>query len=179
MKNTVKLLALVAFIFVAFTASAQTAKPIKLGHLDVQKLMDVMPDVKKADETLQAKQADIQKELASMTETYQKLFQEYQTNAKTYTDLVRANKEQEIQTLGERIQNFRDVADQQMQETYRQLMGEIMEKIKKAAQEVGKENGFTYIFIAMPSPTQGGILYAADNSEDVMPLMKKKLGILN
>ena len=78
MKNTVKLFALVAFIFVAFAASAQTAKPIKLGHLDVQKLMSVMPESKKADETLQAKQTEIQKEMASMTETYQKLLQEYQ-----------------------------------------------------------------------------------------------------
>lgn len=179
MKNTVKLLAFVAFIFVAFAASAQTAKPIKLGHLDVQKLIAAMPDSKKADETLQAKQTEIQNELKSMTDTYQKLFQEYQANAKTYTDLVRANKEQEIQTLGERIQSFRELADQQLRETYQQLMSEIMEKVKKAAQEVGKENGFTYIFIAMPMPTEGGILYAADNSEDVMPLMKKKLGILN
>lgn len=171
MKNTVKLFALVAFIFVAFAASAQTAKPIKLGHLDVQKLMSVMPESKKADETLQAKQTEIQKEMASMTEAYQKLMQEYQANEKTYTDLVRANKEQEIRSLGERIQSFRELADQQLQETYNKLMGEIMEKIQKAAQEVGKENGFTYIF------TMNALLFAADNSEDVLPLMKKKLGL--
>ena len=171
MKNTVKLFALVGFIFVAFAASAQTAKPIKLGHLDVQKLMSVMPESKKADETLQAKQTEIQKEMASMTETYQKLLQEYQANEKTYTDLVRANKEQEIRSLGERIQNLRELADQQLQETYNKLMGEIMEKIQKAAQEVGKENGFTYIF------TMNALLFAADNSEDVLPLMKKKLGL--
>lgn len=171
MKNTVKLFALVAFIFVAFAASAQTAKPIKLGHLDVQKLMSVMPESKKAEETLQAKQAEIQKEMTSMTETYQKLVQEYQANEKTYTDLVRANKEQEIRSLGERIQSFRDLADQQLQETYNKLMAEIMEKIQKAAQEVGKDNGFTYIF------TMNALLFAADNSEDVLPLMKKKLGL--
>ena len=43
-------------------------------------------------------------------------------------DLVRANKEQEIQTLGERIQSFRELAEQQMQETYQKLMAEIMER---------------------------------------------------
>ena len=31
MKNTLKLFALVAFMFAAFATSAQTAKPIKLG----------------------------------------------------------------------------------------------------------------------------------------------------
>ena len=156
MKNTVKLFALVAF---------------KLGHLDVQKLMSVMPESKQADATLQAKQAEIQKEMTSMQETYQKLIQEYQANEKTYTDIIRANKEQEIRSLGERIQSFQSVAEQQMRETYDKLMGEIMDKIQKAAQEVGKENGFTYIF------TMNALLYAADNSEDVLPLIKKKLGI--
>lgn len=171
MKNTVKLFALVAFIFVAFAASAQTAKPIKLGHLDVQKLMSVMPESKKADETLQAKQAEIQKEMASMQEEYQKLIQEYQANQKTYSDIVRANKEQQLQSLGERIQSFQGVAEQQMRDTYNKLMEEIMDKIQKATQEVGKENGFTYIF------TMNALLYAADNSEDVLPLVKKKLGL--
>lgn len=171
MKNTFKLVALVAFMFMAFAASAQTAKPIKLGHLDVQKLMAVMPEAKKAEETLNAKRADIQKELQSMYENHQKLVQEYQANAKTYTDLTRANKEQEIQGLTERIQKFQELADQQLQETYNTLMGEIMEKIQKATQEVGKENGFTYIF------TQNALMFAADNSEDVLPLVKRKLGI--
>ena len=85
--------------------------------------------------------------------------------------MTRANKEPSIRSLGERIQSFRELADQQMQETYNKLMGEIMDKIQKATQEVGKENGFTYIF------TQNALLYAADNSEDVLPLVKKKLGL--
>ena len=171
MKNTIKLFALVAFIFVAFATSAQTAKPIKLGHLDVKKVMAIMPETKKAEAELQAKQAEIEKELRSMTENYQKEIQEYQANEKTYSELTRANKEQSIRSLGERIQSFRELADQQMQETYNKLMGEIMDKIQKATQEVGKENGFTYIF------TQNALLYAADNSEDVLPLVKKKLGL--
>ena len=94
MKNTIKLFALVAFIFVAFATSAQTAKPIKLGHLDVQKVMAIMPETKKAEAELQAKQAEIEKELRSMTENYQKEIQEYQANEKTYSELTRANKEQ-------------------------------------------------------------------------------------
>ena len=36
---------------------------------------------------------------------------------------------------------------------------------------------FTYIFAATPNFGQGGLLYTADNSEDVLPLVKKKLGI--
>ena len=56
MKNTLKLFALVAFMFAAFATSAQTAKPIKLGHLDVQKVMTSMPEFKKAQDDLAAKE---------------------------------------------------------------------------------------------------------------------------
>jgi outer membrane protein len=41
----------------------------------------------------------------------------------------------------------------------------------EAIKTVGKENGFTYIH------DQAALLYAADNSEDILPLVKKKLGI--
>ena len=131
MKNTLKLFALVAFMFAAFATSAQTAKPIKLGHLDVQKVMTSMPEFKKAQDDLAAKEQEIRKELTAMHENYQKLMQEYQANAKTLTELSRT----------------------------------------------AKEGGFTYIFAATPNFGQGALLYTADNSEDVLPLVKKKLGI--
>ncbi|MFR7878603.1 MAG: OmpH family outer membrane protein, partial [Butyricimonas paravirosa] len=89
MKNTLKLFALVAFMFAAFATSAQTAKPIKLGHLDVQKVMTSMPEFKKAQDDLAAKEQEIRKELTAMHENYQKLMQEYQANAKTLTELSR------------------------------------------------------------------------------------------
>ena len=114
MKNTLKLFALVAFMFAAFATSAQTAKPIKLGHLDVQKVMTSMPEFKKAQDDLAAKEQEIRKELTAMHENYQKLMQEYQANAKTLTELSRTAKEQEIQGLAERIQNFQQLAQEQM-----------------------------------------------------------------
>ena len=76
MKNTLKLFALVAFMFAAFATSAQTAKPIKLGHLDVQKVMTSMPEFKKAQDDLAAKEQEIRKELTAMHENYQKLMQQ-------------------------------------------------------------------------------------------------------
>ena len=117
MKNTLKLFALVAFMFAAFATSAQTAKPIKLGHLDVQKVMTSMPEFKKAQDDLAAKEQEIRKELTAMHENYQKLMQEYQANAKTLTELSRTAKEQEIQGLAERIQNFQQLAQEQMAKT--------------------------------------------------------------
>ena len=145
-------------MFAAFATSAQTAKPIKLGHLDVQKVMTSMPEFKKAQDDLAAKEQEIRKELTAMHENYQKLMQEYQANAKTLTELSRTAKEQ-------------------MAKTQEDLLAPIITKIQNAVQAVGKEGGFTYIFAATPNFGQGALLYTADNSEDVLPLVKKKLGI--
>jgi len=49
----------------------------------------------------------------------------------------------------------------------------IYEKANNAIQEVAKENKFTYVFdLAARS-----IIYFSEDSENVLPLVKKKLGI--
>lgn len=48
-----------------------------------------------------------------------------------------------------------------------------MTKATNAIKEVAKENGFTYIF----DMSSGAILFASETSEDILPLVKKKLGI--
>lgn len=171
MKNTLKLFVLVAFVFAAFAASAQTVKPIKLGHLDTDKVMSIMPETKNAQDALGVKEAEIRKAMTEMQESYTKLVQEYQANSKTYTEIIRTNKEQEIQSLGERIQKFQEIAQEQMEKTRQDLLKPIIDKIQAAIQAVGKANGFTYIF------AQGALLFVADNSEDVLPLIKKQLGL--
>ena len=111
--------------------------------------------------------------LAEMQKEYEKLMQEYQANQSTYTDLTRTAKEQAIQQLIERIQTFQNLAQQEMAKAQERLLQPIMEKANKAIQEVGKENGFTYIF----DLSNGAVLYVAENAIDVLPLVKKKLGI--
>ena len=52
------------------------------------------------------------------------------------------------------------------------MLKPIVDRAKKAIEEVGKENGYTYIFDA----GVGAVLYSQD-SDDIMPLVKKKLGL--
>lgn len=163
---------MVAFFFAAFTTvSAQTS--VKLGHINTAELLSQMPEMKKAQDSLTAKDTEIRNQLAEMQKEYEKLMQEYQANQSTYTDLTRTAKEQAIQQLIERIQTFQNLAQQEMAKAQERLLQPIMEKANKAIQEVGKENGFTYIF----DLSNGAVLYVAENAIDVLPLVKKKLGI--
>lgn len=169
MKNMMKWIAVIAFVCSAMGVSAQ----VKLGHIETQKLIQAMPEMAKARETMEAKQNEIEKELTNMQEQFKAKFEEYSKNGKTMSDVIRAAKEQELQELQQRIQSFQQIAMENLEKTQAELMQPIMEKAMNAIKEVGKENGFTYIF----DLSQGGILYQADNTEDVLPLVKRKLGL--
>lgn len=169
MKNTIKFFAIVAFCLAAMSVAAQQ----KLGHIETQKLIQSMPDYNAATKTLQDKQNEVEKELTNMKEQFQTKLGEYSNNAKTYSDVIRASKEQELQELQQRIQRFQEIAVDNLKKTQEDLMQPIMDKALNAIKEVGKENGFTYIF----DTSAGVILFTAENAEDVLPLVKKKLGL--
>jgi outer membrane protein len=82
-----------------------------------------------------------------------------------------ATKQQDLQEMQQRILRFQELASAELKKKQQELMTPIINKAMEAIKTVGKENGFTYIH------DQAALLYAADNSEDILPLVKKKLGI--
>lgn len=172
MKNMMKWLLMAAFMVAAMSLSAQQ-KPLKLGHIESSKLIAAMPEMAEAQKKLQAKQDEVQKESQNLREQYQKLITEYTQNQKTYSDIIRTSKEQEINELGQRIQKFEELAMNELQKSRDEILQPVMDKATNAIKEVAKENGFTYIF----DMNSGAIIYASETSEDILPLVKKKLGI--
>lgn len=169
MKNMIKLFVVAVFTMAAMSVSAQ----VKLGHIETQKLIQAMPEMAAAQKTLQDKQTEVEKELTNMKEQFQAKLTEYSEKANTYSDMIRASKEQELQELQQRIQRFQEMAVSDLEKSQKDLMQPIMDKALNAIKEVGKENGFSYIY----DMSAGVILFAAENTIDVLPLVKKKLGL--
>jgi outer membrane protein len=174
MKKTIQLVTLIAFVFAAFTVSAQGVRPIKLGHIETGKLMEIMPEVKKAEEGMKTKAEEFQKTFDTMQAKWETLLKEYQENEKTYSEPKKKDMQQELQDLQRRMQRFEEEAGQQLQAARESLLKPIFDKIQNAIKQVGNENGFTYIF----EMGSNAISYASPTSEDVLPLVKKKLGLL-
>lgn len=171
MKNTIKMIALMVLLVAGLGVSAQQVQ--KLGHIETEKLIKIMPEMAVAEKTLQAKQDEMVKEMTSLNEQYQKLIADYTANSKTYSDIVRQSKEQEIQGLQQRIQNFQEIATNDFDKTKNDLLQPIMDKALNAIKEVSKENGFTYVF----DMSSGVLLFTAESAEDILPMVKKKLGL--
>ncbi|MDY5969522.1 MAG: OmpH family outer membrane protein [Bacteroidales bacterium] len=163
-------------LFVALTAMAGTSyaqkNSVKLGHISSSALMEIMPGRDSAVATLQAELQNAENQLKSMQEELEKKYNEYQEKQAQYSDLIKQTKQKELQDMGARIQQFQSDAQTNLQTREQQVMQPLIDRAKKAIEEVAKENGYTYIF----DSGVGALLYQQD-SDDIMPLVKKKLGI--
>ena len=144
----------------------------KFGYIDSSELLSLMPEKKTAEGELQTFAKSLESQLGAMQAEYQASVQDYQANEATYTDLVKQDKIAEITNLEQRIQAFNQNAQNALQKKEQELLEPILSKARTAIEDVAKEGKFTYIF----DSSMGSILYA-DENENVIPLVKKKLGL--
>tara|TARA_B110000858_G_scaffold136708_1_gene155342 strand:+ start:568 stop:1041 length:474 start_codon:yes stop_codon:yes gene_type:complete len=144
----------------------------KLGYIDSQELLLLMPERKTAEEEVQTFAKSLESQLQAMTAEYQQSVQEYQSNESTYTDLVKQDKVTEITGLEQRIQSFQQNAQQALQAKEQELLEPILQKARTAIEDVASEGNYTYIF----DKSVGSILFAKE-SENILQLVKKKLNL--
>jgi len=163
-----KIILITLLSFLTLSSLAQN----KIGFIDSDELMSLIPERKEAGTILQEFTKGLESELGSMTAQYQKSLSEYQANEATYTDLIKHDKINKINMLEQRIQSFKQHAQEALQIKEQELLEPILLKIRRAIEDVAKENNFTCIF----DKSQGPVLYSIE-SESILPLVKKKLSL--
>lgn len=173
MKKLVTSVLLLAIGCSTLVVSAQ--KALKLGHINSQELLASMPESDSAQAHLEKIAAEHEAILEELSVEFNKKFDAYRLGIenKTLSDLARATKEAELQDLQNRIQTFEQKAQEDIQKKQVELLQPIHQKALNAVNEVAEENGFTYIF----DTGAGGVIYTSSDSQDILPLVKAKLGL--
>lgn len=175
MRNIKTFMVAVALLFGATSvATAQT----KVAHIDVQKLLEDMPERKSAEAELkkleQKYMADIQasiKELQTKAQTYQNEAASL-TEAQLKAREAEFNKKfEEVQTMENNINQARQAAAETIQKRQRELVEPILKKVKAAVEKVAKAQGFQYV---LDSSTGSGVIVASGT--DLYASVKKELG---
>jgi outer membrane protein len=167
MKRIIGIAALV--ILVATVGQSQN---LKFGHVNSDELMQALPEFDTASVQLENFRQELINALELMTVELNNKSDAYNKESKNLTDVVRQTKEQELVDLNRRIQDFQSNAQEQLQNKQIELFQPIYNKVDKAIKDVGKENGFIYIF------NIGSTLYVDETkSVNVLPLAKVKLGL--
>lgn len=160
-------------LLIVATLFATTVFGQKLGHINSNELLQSMPERSQVEEEIKKYAQELESQLSTMTKEYQSKVQTYQQSQATMSESIKQDKIREITNLEERINDFQQTAQEDLQEREEKLLKPIIDKAKNAIEEVAKANGYTYIF----DSGVGVLLYQKD-SDNIMPLVKKKLGLL-
>ncbi len=145
----------------------------KFGHINSNDLLMAMPENQQAKDALQAHSKELESQLMTMQAELEQKYNDYLTKKDSLSKLLQQTKERELQDLNARIQSFQQTAQQDLQTKEAELLQPIIEKARNAIREVAKEQGYTYVF----DVSTGALVYWPEDSDDVLPLVKKKLGI--
>lgn len=165
-----RILAILCGVLLGISVQAQS--PLKFGHINSTQLLSQMPETKAADSSLQKFGTSLENQLKTMTAEYQSKIADFKSKEGAMADPIREAKLKEISDLEERIQSFQESAQSSMQKKKEELYTPILKKAEEAINAVAKEKGFSYIF-----DSSAGTLLFAQESDDVLPLVKGKLGL--
>lgn len=146
----------------------------KIGYVNSQEIVALMPDVKEAKSSLETYGAQLQKKAQQMYKALetklidlQKKYEEGTISPKQ-VETEKAKLQQEEMKLGE----FQQSSQMKIAQKEQELLAPILEKVQAAIDDVAKSEGYTYVFDA-----SSGILLFADESHDIGQKVKAKLGL--
>lgn len=166
MKRIIKSVAVVVITISSFTiAQAQ-----KVAHISVDSLISVMPESTIAEGLVVKHQKELETQVSSMQTELQSKYEKYMAEGASYSDIVKASKEKELQDLKNRVDEFTAQARQDLQNKQQELSRPIYEKARKAIELVAKENSYKYVL-----DTSTGVVIYSEPTDDILQLVKKKL----
>lgn len=153
------------------------AGPLKLGYTNIDYVLSQTPEAKDIQNQLTIQRTQSENELKRMQKELQDKYEAYEKGAAQMSDVIRKDRETELQGLQTRIQEFGRTAEQSLQTKYQQLVNPVVQKIQKAIDGVAKDNGYQYVFNLDAGANTIPILLVAPEENNITELVLKKLGI--
>jgi outer membrane protein len=167
-----KVFGLLLFAALILTAQDGFAQSFKTGHINRDDIIMAMPEYDTAMKAYNAYGQELTNALELMQVEYNNKLDQYVKDSKNLTDLVKTNKEQELADMQNRIANFQQQAQVQLQDKQVALLNPIIERVTAAINDVAKAQGFIYVY-----DVRTLIYFDATKSTDVAPLVRTKLGL--
>lgn len=149
----------------------------KIVYTSVDFLLSRIPEGKVVQNQLEVTKAQLDKALQETYTEAQQKYEAYQKNGPSMTEVIRADKEKELQNLQTRIQEMQTNAQQSLATKQQQLMEPLITKVNDAIQAVGKEQGFLYIINMDGGQGNPTILYTSSEDNNATNLILRKLGV--
>ena len=152
-------------------AGAVNAQEVKIAFVNTQEVFMALPEVADMQKKLEDLNAKYKKELETMQGEYQKEYSDFIAQQDSLTENIKVRRMQEVQDMQQRMDNFVQVAQQDVAKQQQDLLTPIQQKIQDAIKAVGAEKGYTYIIDPQV------LLYQGSNAIDATQFVKAKMGL--
>lgn len=167
MKNFRTLL-LIAIITVGFN-TAQVQAQAKVGHISTDLLISLMPETKALNIELEKLSKTYENELKAEEAKLEAKLNKYKAEQASQTDEVNQQRGAEVQQDQQNLYQASQIAKEEITKKRNEKLRPILEKAKKAIDDIATEQGYTYVL-------EASTLIVA-NGTDLLPSVKAKLGI--
>ena len=168
--NTLKKVLVAALLAAPICISAQEQK---IATVNTQEIISVYPAYANAMKQLETQSKGYEDELSKMMQEGQTKLEEYnklEQDKSTDPAILKA-REDEIGALQQRIQLFRQSANEQIQKKQEDLMMTILAAVRNAISEVANEGKYTFVI------DQQALSFRSSTAPDITSAVRKKLNI--
>lgn len=153
-----------------FSSGAVMAQ--KTGYIDVNTVIQIMPDAARIDSLMDKFQQD------SIGRQFETLVRDYKyrdsilTSRDTLTmpPSVKMQHQQTLQNVAYQIQNWQSISQQYYQAKQNQYLEPVYRKVMTAVQAVAKEKGYNYVY-------DKSVLIIGPSADDLLPAVAQRLNI--
>lgn len=146
----------------------------KFGHIKTQEILTVMPEYTKAQTDIATMEQQYRDEIKRAEEELSKKYAAYQQEQANLPKNIAERRQKELDDLMQKGMQFQQDAQQQLQQSWMEMIQPIAKKIDDAIKAVGQEGGYVYIF----DLNSTNIPFVNETlSTDVTAAVKAKLGI--
>jgi outer membrane protein len=162
-------LMLVALFALASTATAQQGK---IGYISTEELIGLMPEAEKANTVLQDYQTSLQQQGQDYYRELSEKDSIFSADSAKLSPAAKDLRRNDLIQLYQKVQGWNQTMQQMIQEKSQALITPIRSKAFDAIKAVAKESNYAYVLDAQA-------VLVGPPGEDILPLVKKKLGIVD
>jgi len=151
-----------------FSASAQS----KIGYINTDELMSLMPEAAKVNTELNEYQVSLQQQKQTLAIEAEKKRDQYFKDSAALNASMKEIRRDELVKLYQRLDGYDQEAQEKAGQYAQTKIAPIREKAMDAIKAIAKEKGYAYVI-----DNSTGLLLVMPPGDDLLPFVKTKLGI--
>jgi outer membrane protein len=162
-----------SFLLISTASFSQVIPQVTVAYVNTTELLNEFPEREQATQQLLTLSDNYKKELEMMQNEYNKKYSDYITYQASLAENIKLRRMQELTELENRMQQFMELAQKDIENQEKALLKPLKQKINEAIRVVGIERNYTVIY----DLADEGIAFVSPSAEDANFFVKQKLEI--